>query len=325
MYYIFITIIVIITIILLDYCFSPNLHKFWYPKYYNNITFKDDQIDTSRVELGRERAKNQSIVICGLARNNYDVLVKNIPKIDAMGSLFNRYKVVVFENDSADATRQLLKQWESAVVLECPEEPNCKLKQRLMYDLGTLSKSRIDKMSDYRNRYLEYVKQNYSDYDYMLVIDLDFEGSISFDGLLHSLSFDNWDGICINGRCPFPGTFGAATMAYDSLAYQPLGDNTDYKIDQKTLDSKLYLLNNLLFNLYTLNKDILTNNELIPVNSAFNGCAIYKMDSIRKARYSNYASCEHIGFHRSIGGKIYINPYWKGYSGYQGPRNIFAI
>ena len=291
--------------------------KFWFPQYYDSITFKNNTLHN--VNLGRERAT--SVVICGLARNNETILKKNIPKIEALGNLFKSYKIVIFENDSVDDTRNLIHEWKeenpNVILLDCPEK-ECKLKESLMYDLGALSKSRIDKMTNFRNRYLDYVKENYSNYKYMLVMDLDLEGSISFDGLLDSLGHDDWDGICINGRCPVPGSFGFSTMAYDSLAYQAKGDNTNYQITSQTLVKKLAELNLKL-----------STNDLVAVNSAFNGAAIYKMSSIQNATYSNYANCEHIGFHRSMAlsgcDKIFINPLWTGYSGFQGPRNFLQF
>ena len=42
-------------------------------------------------------------------------------------------------------------------------------------------------MANYRNRYLEFVKKNYSNYDYMLVVDLDIDGSMSIKKFLRKV------------------------------------------------------------------------------------------------------------------------------------------
>src|SRR5579871_122484 len=174
-------------LLFLEYCIVPNAHKMWYPNLYNDISFTNSDIK----EVNFDKVKKTSIVICGLARDNYDDLQRNIPKIEFLGNLFKSYKVVIFENDSCDGTRELIKSWQqrnpNVILLECPVK-DCKLNETVMYELGILSKSRIDKMAGFRNQYLNYVKQNCRSYDYMLVMDLDFEGSIAYDGLLHSLN-----------------------------------------------------------------------------------------------------------------------------------------
>ena len=57
------------------------------------------------------------------------------------------------------------------------------------------------------------------------------------------------------------------------------------------------------------------------VKSAFNGLAIYKVKSVLNSSYK-IATCEHIGLHvdmiKNGKDKLYINPFFTGYSGYQG-------
>ena len=63
------------------------------------------------------------------------------------------------------------------------------------------------------------------------------------------------------------------------------------------------------------------NCDLFPVKSAFNGLAIYKVKSVLNSSYK-IATCEHIGLHvdmiKNGKDKLYINPFFTGYSGYQG-------
>ena len=59
------------------------------------------------------------------------------------------------------------------------------------------------KMANYRNRYLEFVKKNYSNYDYMLVVDLDIDGSMSIKKFLRNFDIKTELGCTYCKRC-FP-------------------------------------------------------------------------------------------------------------------------
>jgi hypothetical protein len=125
------------------------------------------------------------------------------------------------------------------------------------------------------------------------------------NGLMHSISQNNWDAIFINGRSSCRGCLGLLTYAYDSLAYV-----------NKTQSNQIY-------NSVVMNYKLLTNNNLIKVKSAFNGVGLYKISSILKASYiSNEPICEHIKLHKSMikngKNKLYLNPQWIGYFDTQG-------
>lgn len=301
-----------------------NLNQIVYPERYTeqNIPSDDDNIETKyRIKIGKKLAKDKKIVICGLARDIKDKLNKNIKRLEDIGNSFKEYKIVIFENDSSDGTRELIKNWRdnnsNVILISCCYDGNCdcRLNRNSSYHNGTLSKERIERMAEFRNRYLDIVKKDYKDYDYMLVADLDLEGSCSIDGLLHSLTFLNdYDAISINGRFGIPGTLGLGTMAYDSLAYVSAdSSDEDYnsEITHKDMVKKIIKMN------YQINTTDI--NTITPVKSSFNGMAIYNIDSIN-SRYYPLLNCEHIGFHRNL--KMGINRFWKGYAGYQGSRSF---
>ena len=56
--------------------------------------------------------KQSRVVICGLARNCATSLECIERRVEETGSLFKDYRVVLFENDSKDTTRLVLKQWQ---------------------------------------------------------------------------------------------------------------------------------------------------------------------------------------------------------------------
>ena len=52
-----------------------------------------------------------TLVVCSIVRNAERGLVKNIPIIEEVCKHFKNYKIVVYENDSTDNTKSILKEW----------------------------------------------------------------------------------------------------------------------------------------------------------------------------------------------------------------------
>lgn len=314
--------------IFIEYCFLPiNFHSWWHPKYYQRSVFNLPESKLSLeaqelINLGRVKASQKKIVIAGLARNIRKRLEFNIPILEQIGSKFQDYQIVIFENDSTDGTRDLIKSWSSqnkhVVLLDCCDlgDCDCQLKEKNLYDLGAMTQARIDKMAFFRNRYLEYIQTNLSDYDYMLVIDLDIEGSTNIDGIYHTIAHRNWDMVALNGRTQLPGTFGTLTNAYDALAYRSINEiKATENINFGNWFQKWWQMNRLITS---------SGEKMVPVKSAFNGAGLYQIKSILGTKYYTLSNSEHIGLHQSMSdanhGAIFINPLWLGYMGYQGPR-----
>ena len=276
-----------------------------------------DEYQKKQINTGIHRAEASSIVICALARNVSHVIEKNKKRLEIIGEKFKNYKIVIIENDSVDGSREKLDDWSKAnsnvILLDCCDIGSCKceLKKRHGYDIGSISSERFQNMATYRDRYLAYVKKHFSNYEYMLVMDFDLDGSTNIEGLYISLSYDDWDAIFINGMSTIPGTCGLIAVPYDSLAYR----NENQSIDKK-------------YNIVFLNLCMIIdnykhcNNKLTPVKSAFNGYGLYRIKSIINCTYSNNCdSCEHICLAKCMianNKKLFINPAWYGYFNQQG-------
>ena len=61
------------------------------------------------VVCGRRLMSDLSVVFCGLCRDARHYLPKTAARIERLGEMFREYRVVVYENDSADATRVPLR------------------------------------------------------------------------------------------------------------------------------------------------------------------------------------------------------------------------
>jgi hypothetical protein len=327
-----ITIIIIVDAIFFMFCY--NMDKIWRPSRYKNSflieNYKYTSEDKNIIEKGKKRAENTKMVIYTLCRNISKEFDKSKKQLEDIGKLFKEYKIIVFENDSNDNSRDLLKNWtkenKNIILLDCcdkclfplnncycdEEKYNCKLRHKKGYDIGVVSSSRVHMMKNHRNKCLEYIKNNFSNYDYVGVFDFDIEGGILKSGIYHSIGLDNWDAIFANGRSPLP-PFSLNSSMYDSFAYR--SENNDNESTVKKW-----------FKMIKLKSKV--GDKLIPVKSAFNGFGIYKLNSTRDSKYkimNSPLNCEHVGLHDDMYkkgfNKMYINPNMLLFAGFQGPSN----
>jgi hypothetical protein len=314
----FIIFVLILWEIEISYNFKPYLYL--YPELYDDDTYSDVPLDKDEypkkvfddIEKGKKIAQTTTIAICGLCRNTEESLQKMKKKLVNIGEKFKDYEIIVFENDSKDNTRKLLKEWTKenvkVTLLECEQE-NCILKEKHGYD--ETNTRRLEKMAGFRERYLEYVKKKSNKFDYMLVVDMDLEGNQVLDGIFHSIGQDKeWGAIFINGRSPIP--FLNISFLYDTIAHVP--------IDSTSLEKNDSFRNKLA--IFKCNYDLYNKTDLHEVISAFNGFGLYKVSALKNCSYKGKNDiCEHVNLNLCMylnGEKIYINPLWKGYFNRQG-------
>lgn len=289
-----------------------NFHKYRNPMYYSNslLSFPNNSPYTKH---GYNMAPHKKIVIVGLCRDSSLYIGKNLQLATMIGSFFKEYKIIVYENDSTDNTRQILEDYartnKDLIILgqDNGDEPS--------YKKGLFHPSRFEKMAHYRNQYLEYIQQHYSHYDYMMVIDWDMNGSTDINGIMNTIGRDHessdteWGAIGTSGKGSIHGTFGLYLINYDLIALR--FHNFEY-------DRHISIVNTL-YNILYQEYHRLLYNDLEPVSSTFHGITIYKMSCIPKdAKYTPEFGCEHIGFNYKIKKNIYINPHWVSYFGVQG-------
>lgn len=262
-----------------------------------------------KVKKGIQNMQNKKIVICALARNVERCFPKCIDKIMLFTEGFKDYSIVIYENDSKDNTRALVKKWAQSnpkvKLLDCCNEGSCECALKiedLKLDDGPLSEKRIAKMAHFRNKYLDYVKKNYKDYDYMMVVDIDIRGGVYKEGFQTCFADDDWDAIFARGIKPFPFLFGSINFVYDTIAYVD-------KKDTKLLDDNNRFINNFSDLQKVYSKKI--GDSMEPVRSAFNGASIYRIKTIidSDARYNSNTPCEHIDFHDNLkSDRMYASP-----------------
>ena len=305
-------------LILISILISLILYDEYYESYYinkrnklNKRNKRNNTINNNNVKQGYRHAKTHSINICALARDCGDSILNNKKIIEKIGKLFKSYKVILFENDSSDNTRDIIKQWEkenkNINLIRCKNNPECKLKTKRGYDYGQFSKKRINKMGYYREQYLDLVKK--SDYKYTIVIDIDLDlNGLNLNQFAEVLSKHKiWNGVAINGRAFIPGTMGTITVPYDAIAFS---------LDKK-INTNKNVTKNIISNYIKLFK-VYNNKDLIKIGSAFNGLCLYKTKALKNSTYLNNGDivCEHLTFHKNID-NFYAAPNWIYYMNYQ--------
>lgn len=251
-----------------------------------------------KLELGRKILANSNLIICSIVRDCEMNLKKNIKTINELCDLTSNSQVIIFENDSKDKTKDILQKWSS-------ERSNIHIDLRDLKNGKTIphhtngsvnpyySRSRIEKMANYRNQYIDYIKKFNIIGDYLIVVDLDV-ASIDLNGVIDSFGQEiEWDAICANGYSKSPKL---SKRYHDTYALVELGKQHESQTE-KTIKENQYKFS-------FLNKQ----NELFRVFSAYGGLTIYKFELVRNLRYvvtPNYdpnveVRCEHVGFNSQM-------------------------
>lgn len=249
-----------------------------------------------RIELGKKRCKKINLGIIGCARDIQNVIDRTIYNVEKIGSVFKDYNIGIFESDSKDSTLELLYSW---------AQKNNKLtvltEKLNLPRLGDLSQRRFEVMAVIRNKILDFAKENLSWCDYICVLDLDFRGSTSINGVLNSFGYcELWDVITANGLD------GAENYYYD-MAILMLNGFAHEDVMVEMRPGAKYANIKRGFERPRFNRG----EPLYKVASAFGGMAFYRTDALLSAKYETFL-CDHASLHTRLfqNGyrRLFINP-----------------
>lgn len=242
-----------------------------------------------------ENIKLSSVAIVGTARDISSHLDKTIEIIDMISSLFDKYYIIIYENDSNDNTLKKLYEWKSK---------NDKVE--IITETGVTG-DRTERLAHGRNILLKKVLEK--EVEYMIVIDLDeVNHGLTKEAFLSSFEYDNleWAAMTANQTGYYYDLWALRTyddwMQFDFVYCKDHeGKNYEYCQGKRV-------------------KNIPKDDEPILVQSAFGGLGIYKTKYLKNVEYrgkgsnedvSSFLICEHVSLNKGIskkGGKIYINP-----------------
>ena len=202
------------------------------------------------------------LLICGVCRNVSKALDTTMANIEALGSHFKDYAVVIYENNSVDDTASRLAAWakKNSRVLILSETLSSK----------ELALARCVRIANARNRVLQEVrKKKYEKYKYLVMCDLDFQRPWPIQEIVDSIKQPfEWDSIAANG-------ITSSGVYYDRFAFR----NKEFPFGAELLDYAFW---------HHLEKSQfrLSEGNWPRVYSAFGGLAIYKTDVIKECSYS---------------------------------------
>jgi len=243
----------------------------------------------------QDTMKQYSVVFGGTVRNIEKYIKQNLEHIDECGKKFKDYAVVIYENDSSDNTKKIL-------------EENKKENYYYIFDT-TNESSRTKRIAYGRNQVLNKVRELNS-YDFLIMLDLDdVNESGKFVKTIDScFEHNDWDVLTGNQTDKY----------YDIWAFRKTGLLDwdcwrEYSKATKNGMSDSEAKHKYVYGVIT----IFEPGQLIEVESAFSGIAIYRLESLpEQCNYKGYYDddgselCEHVPFHQCIkknGGKIFIN------------------
>jgi hypothetical protein len=134
---------------------------------------------------------NGKCCICGTVKNCQPYLEKVFKNIETIGKLFDDYKIIIYYDNSSDNSLSFLKNYKFLN------------SERVILHIGTdpLSDLRVHNIAKGRNKCLETIRTQFSDYEYFIMIDCDDVCSkpVKLQYLLYYLNINTeWDAITFN-------------------------------------------------------------------------------------------------------------------------------
>lgn len=251
----------------------------------------DEELYRERVRNGYEQMRRSSVVVCGIGRNVRPFLPRTAARIERLGGLFGDYQVVIFENDSSDATGEFLVDWERANPrLDIMREQLGSKQYPQTRDL-----ERASALAQYRNRYLDRIGEMYSQHPFVIVVDLDLIGGWSYDGIANTFGQRNWDFVGSYGleQLSMPPQQKSMRIHYDRWAFRAPKDSA---ADHLLGDHRDSLQRGM---------------PMLAVDSCFGGLGVYRSQCLIKNRYGG-SDCEHVVLHQQLRAsgfsRLFLNP-----------------
>lgn len=240
-----------------------------------------------------------SVLICGTARNVSRKLDNFVLSTEKSFLGFKKTEYLICESFSSDGT------WDKL--------------QSLMFkrnDFHCLQDLEIDKselrrtvrIASARNKLQNTIKRNFKDFDYVVMMDLDgVNRNLTKKSVELCWRHSQWDVVTANQPLRYYDVWALRATDWCETdcwqEYAGLLEEMSHKQALKTaVTSKM--------------RSIRSSNPPIPVQSAFGGLAIYKMEAFLSSEYvgedeEGMEICEHVPFHKGLsdkGFKIFIMP-----------------
>jgi glycosyltransferase involved in cell wall biosynthesis len=231
----------------------------------------------------------EKIVVCGPIKNGARYIVNAYKNLNVLSDVFD-VSYIIYENDSTDSTVSAIRGTGMGLISETIVN----------------NVPRTVAIAHARNTLVKKILEKYSDYDYMLMVDLDGPaGSLNTESI--PVIIDQYRDV------DWAGLSAVSDPYYDVWALR-CDNNVFGKVDYDCWHEIKFKGGGIDAHV-TDNQITVNTPELIPVKSAFNGACIYKMEYVQP-KYCGWhdtygEQADHIGLHQHItntGGKLYICP-----------------
>jgi len=276
-----------------------------------------------------------NVIICGVVKNAAANLNNNIKLAMQLGVKCDKYKIVIYENNSTDATKEILQAYKSnnnfEIISEDIQADIIKRESKIWaYTAVTGSDHpcRIEQIANSRNKIIAELKRDtYLEYNYVVMIDFDAKFFLS-DGIMNSLYSvkENRKRIIYANSIDY----------YDYYALR--SPHSEFNLFGPEIMGEFFW-NKMHQNRLKINPN---SSDLVSVYSAFNGIGVYdknvftsyKYDALittdTKIQYARIASIHPDVYNKFkyimqkecakfYGGENSPEFYWKNNSGYDKP------
>lgn len=196
---------------------------------------------------------DKSVIICGLVKNAEKTISENLKRMCKIAGSFSRSKVIIYENNSTDSTKQILNRFDFGttnvkVISEDIDETT------VIRPYSDAHPCRIELIKNARNRLVKEIRED-THSEYVVMIDLDGTDFDNVEQSLLKLDKSKFDVFYANGTDECGLYYDLYAIRIENLLYGP------------------EIIGETFWNLPTVK---LGNLEPIKVYSAFGGIGIFK-------------------------------------------------
>jgi hypothetical protein len=227
-----------------------------------------------------------SVIVCGCTKNSSGYIHKHLQLLYDMAPLFKTFKMLIYENDSTDNTVEILEHFKQTHPFFDYISENLQLSIR------------TEVLAHGRNTLLGHIQE----FEYMIMVDLDdVIATFKPSQIKYLFEHSEWDALFANCLGKY---YDIWALRIERDKWTPLCpfqviDYDCWEAAQKYRTRQVISQHQI---------SIPVSEPLIPVNSAFGGFGIYKVNKIN-GRYNGFNGmrCEHVEFHKGMK-RLFICP-----------------
>lgn len=209
----------------------------------------------------------EKVLICGICKDVEKAVANTMSSVQELGEHFSDYRVIIYENNSKDRTKELLGNWAKSDphVIFISEDLS---KKAMAKELKMKVCNRTEMIARARNKVLDVAfEEQFDDYKYVIWADLDFLHPWDVKNIVETIVHpqEEWDAVLANG-------------AYDIFALR----DPEFPIGFELLGELYWTEIDKIRARFSFDPE----GAWRKVYSAFGGLGIYKRASIRGCRYS---------------------------------------